>query len=250
MRELQEQHARTAPPRATPLGELVARAMPKAPVRDAKAGARHVPTEEEIAAEAERERIRKDSRQHGIWTSASLPKRHRTYAEANRGQYVCPRLQVVDAVREKMRLRGSIILLDGPVGVGKTQMAACLLWQLIRDETFASAWYRSLSDLVQDHINAMKLDDNITPHTRKPRVSQALLIDDLQDQPTSEFAVHLLRKTLVYRSDNLVGTTVLMTNGDEEACRTLLGPAVWSRMTETGLHAACTWKSWRARESA
>tara|TARA_R110002020_G_scaffold26072_5_gene84369 strand:+ start:2608 stop:3147 length:540 start_codon:yes stop_codon:yes gene_type:complete len=146
---------------------------------------------------------------------------------------------------------GSIFIITGKRGVGKTQMAACIV--RIMCLTFRSASYRRASDMYA--ILKATFDSKSSELTlidrwsEKPKgddnKSRLMIIDDMQDRANSDWESRTLNQIVDRRYGNCLDT-ILITNEKRTNIQQTIGPSIISRADETGGIIECTWDSFRA----
>jgi len=147
---------------------------------------------------------------------------------------------------------GGIVILSGPRGTGKTQMATelGLLWHrgkvLSQDGRSHSMQYSPLSDLYENEKAAWNRREG--GNSKGPLAAAGacsfLVLDEIQDVMNSDWEkVQLTR--LIDRRYAAVKRTVIITNLKAESMRKFLGESPWSRIRETGILIEMTGRNFR-----
>ena len=192
----------------------------------------------------------------GMWARSGLPHKHMDNAKSVHNSM--DRESVWWATYEYILSKlgqesGSIFIVTGKRGVGKTQMAACI--SRIMCLRLMPTLYRRASDmysvlkatfnpdsktneisLIETYSGIPKGDDN------KCRL---MIIDDMQDRANSDWESRTLNQIVDRRYGNCLDT-VLITNEMTSNIQHTIGSSIISRADETGGIIECSWDSFRA----
>lgn len=140
----------------------------------------------------------------------------------------------------------SFVVLAGPRGTGKTQMAV----EIVRELKAEYGHYISCPGFgvwLRDGIDGQH---NEIAKFRKLATTQTLILDDLQElRPPcrgSQYEESALTYALNERYANC-RTTILITNLTIEAFKKAVTPLIASRIEEDGVYISCNWKSFRKK---
>ena len=189
----------------------------------------------------------------GMWNRAGLPERHKHAAKSVYEQ--CDKDSMwhvtLDYMAQRIVKDGSIFILTGKRGVGKTQMAVCLarlicLNQLPAHYLRASDMYLCLKSTFDGEGSEMGF---MHQWTVKPTGSnsgaQLLIIDEMHDRSGSDWEDRILNQVVDRRYGNCLDT-VLITNETRTNIAKTIGPSIVSRADETGGIIECLWDSYRS----
>lgn len=143
---------------------------------------------------------------------------------------------------------GSTVLLAGPCGTGKTQLAVNAIGHACR--RLQKARYARLYDIMLELRGAMNSDRggvNESEILGRYSAFDLLVIDELQERTGSDYE-SLMLGLLLDRRYFEARTTILITNLETGPALELLGPRIVSRMREDGAVVLCNWPSFRAAQ--
>ena len=181
-----------------------------------------------------------------MWRRSGFPDRHMTSArETAKNREETGWWAAHDYMSKRFGSDGTLFILTGPRGTGKTQMSACLarLMALQKQEVK----YIRASDMY-DNIKATyggtegDTSKEVISNSVRPRL---LIIDDMQDANASNWEGRILNQ-IIDRRYGSHKDTVLITNDREEALPTKLGSSVMSRADEIGGIIQTDWASFRS----
>ena len=148
---------------------------------------------------------------------------------------------------------GSLFLLTGPRGTGKTQMATCLgrLYSL----ELACSRYMRVADLYMvikatfnNEGSESQIINDLSGRGRWDAESlpRLLVLDEMHDRGGSEWEDRVLNQIVDARYGAKLDT-ILITNDRGAALKDKIGPSIISRADETGGIIECSWDSFRSR---
>lgn len=193
-----------------------------------------------------REKARWDQIIRQRWAESGAPGLHAGKMDLRTQTPDGPWKQAFESLRAQAR-HGGLYALVGPSGVGKTQMATCLL----RDccEQCSRCRYVKAGDLFRQ-LQAT-FDDDAAENEYDILAElvrlELLVIDEIHEIKHSEYEQRTLTSLLDRRYDATCAT-VLISNYTPVEFQKLIGPSVASRMLETGVLIECTWPSFRKRK--
>ena len=174
------------------------------------------------------------------------PLRHIRKSEA--GPLPWPDEDKADKAYHALLQEGSCVVLVGPRGTGKTQLATELGMSMSRDLQLTQR-YTTLSGLLQDEKDSWnkppELDSFNRPTSplKKAQSVGLLVLDEIQEVASTDWAM----AQLIHLFDARYGDmkrTILISNKMPDAMEKFVGPSVWSRVTETGLLVLCGGDGW------
>jgi len=159
--------------------------------------------------------------------------------------------QTFDYIAQRLNGNGSIFILTGKRGVGKTQMAVCLarLICLMKHPT----QYKRAADMYcvlkatfgTDQSENTFIDKwSLKPNQSQDR-AQLLIIDELHDRSKSDWEDRVLNQIVDRRYGNCLDT-ILITNEERTSVHKSIGSSIVSRADETGGIIECLWDSFRS----
>lgn len=147
--------------------------------------------------------------------------------------------------------KGALIMLLGPRGTGKTQMATYMAGRVVWDEcrktpTANPARYTTAVDLFIAIRETYGEDAKTSERAAIEKFSKPklLVIDEIQERGKSPWEDKVLN-TIIDRRYGHQLTTVIVGNLTREAAQHHLGPSIWSRSSECGALVWADWKSFR-----
>lgn len=173
------------------------------------------------------------------FNDSGVPKLHTTVTE--RGGANCEPWN--DAWKEASETDKTIIVLHGPRGTGKTQMAV----ELIRNAVpFGTALYRPLIQFFMDlkatyRDRSEQCEQDVIDEYRRPKL---LVLDEIRGGQWSEWQTQMLAHMIDLRYGDM-NRTVLITNLRLESMGDVLDASIISRCHETGLVIHFDWPSFR-----
>lgn len=140
--------------------------------------------------------------------------------------------------------RDALLILTGPRGTGKTQMAT---WLASRISRCSCRYVRALN--LFDHFKASfdragKDAESERAVATLYRTPSLLVIDELHQRLGRDWEQNRLINLIDTRYGDM-NTTILITNQTAEEAERELGDSVWQRIAETGGVVECNWKSYR-----
>ena len=189
----------------------------------------------------------------GAWNRTLLPVKHKEsakqiYERADRNSMW---FATLDYITKKVCNKGSIFILTGKRGVGKTQIAACLarlvcLGQRTAHYTRAADMYLCVKSTFDGDGSELGLMHKWTVvPTGSNNGSQLLIIDEMHDRSGSEWEGRILNQIVDRRYGNCLDT-LLITNETRPNIAKTVGPSIVSRADETGGIIECLWDSYRS----
>ena len=194
----------------------------------------------------------------GFWVRSGFPQKHKDHAKSvhQGADPQCPWQATYKYIRGKLGDQGSLFILAGKRGTGKTQMAACL-GRLFALNLVPVRYYRAADiytliratfDGEGSELDVLKQMTGELGSWANPKSSDAprlLVIDELHDRGGSDWEGRVLNQIVDARyGANL--DTILITNDRKEELVTKIGPSIISRADETGGIIECRWDSFRS----
>ena len=146
---------------------------------------------------------------------------------------------------ESQAINGSMLVLCGDRGRGKTQMAT--LWAT---NFFNSRYFRA-HDLIESIRGKFSdIKENVieaTENLNNAKRCAYLVIDEFSELAGSEFEKRTLTNLIDHRYSEML-STIIITNSKPEDAASELGRSAWSRLQETGGVILCDWDSYRAKK--
>lgn len=141
--------------------------------------------------------------------------------------------------------KGGIFALVGKSGVGKTQIAANLIYSVTKNHHFPCLYTTArdffLTVKASYHKDSPDTEEMVISNFAKPMV---LVIDEYEKRAETTWEDGLLDH-LINKRYGMMKDTVLISNSTAHELERALGPANVSRMNETGMLAHCDWPSFR-----
>ena len=193
-------------------------------------------------------------RSRGYWIRSRFPKRHMDEAKEVHDSGGDDSAWSATYNYLKGRLGGgSLFLLTGPRGTGKTQMATCLgrLYSL----ELACSRYMRVADLYMiikatfnNEGSESQIIDELSGRVRwdSDNLPRLLVLDEMHDRGGSEWEDRVLNQIVDARYGAKLDT-ILITNDRGAALKDKIGPSIISRADETGGIIECAWDSFRSR---
>jgi DNA replication protein DnaC len=128
--------------------------------------------------------------------------------------------------------RGSVVLIHGPRGKGKTQLV-CDVAHSVRNRLRMMARYTTAADLfrsIRDSFGGEGKERALIEQMTAPLL---LVIDEAHERGGTEFENRVLTE-IVDKRYAAMRETFLVTNETVAQAEKSLGPSIWSRMIETG----------------
>ena len=175
------------------------------------------------------------------------PLRHIRTLEASEG---CewPDPQRVDKAHNALDMRGTCVVLVGPRGTGKTQLAL-ELGLVLYEEHLVDQSYTTLSGLLQQEKDSWNKPPQLdgfnrpTSPLKKAKEVGLLVLDEIQEVAGTDWEMSQFVRLFDERY-GAMKRTVLISNLMPEAMQKFVGPSVWSRISETGLLVLCGGENW------
>jgi len=175
-----------------------------------------------------------------LWAESDAPRRHRDKADtvSLKGEWG----KTLAGITPKLG-SGFLYCLHGPNGTGKTQLAVCLMVTQIdtriKSAVFISAMQFFIEIKGSYRKDSSESEDEILSRYARPSL---LIIDEVEKRGESDWANNLLFH-LINRRHNAQKDTVLMSNLTSAELSSHLGPALVTRMNQTGGMVHCNWPS-------
>ena len=195
-----------------------------------------------------------------IWARSNFPQRHKDQARSIHSQSdsSCPWRATYNYMTTKLGNQGSLFILTGKRGTGKTQMTACLgrlfALKLVPVKYFRAAdiytLIRATFDGEGSEVDVLKQMTGSLASWANPSSSEAprlLVIDELHDRGGSEWEGRVLNQVVDARYGARLDT-ILITNDLRKELVGKIGPSIISRADETGGIIECLWDSFRSPE--
>jgi DNA replication protein DnaC len=178
-----------------------------------------------------------------LWRASQITDRHREFKAENSdsaewSDQWCKLSQALG--------QGTIAVIIGNRGAGKTQMAVCAIRHCCKKEK--SALYTKALDFFLDVRGTYKKDNTISEREIIERYCEPnlLVIDAIENRSDSEFENLLLNYLIDIRYDRMLDT-VLIGNYTAEEFAASMGPSIVDRIHECGIKIVCNWRSFRRR---
>jgi DNA replication protein DnaC len=175
-------------------------------------------------------------------TDARVPRRYREQIQGHQGQgpwHDCGR-----DFFQRLGKKGVLLAAIGKSGVGKTQLAANIIYNVVR-HTGRSCLYTTARDFFLDLKACYRADGEpereVIGEYCKPSF---LVIDEYDKRSGSQWEDGMLEH-VINRRYGMMKDTMLIANYSQPAFEEALGPANLSRLNEGGLMAVCDWPSFR-----
>ena len=198
-------------------------------------------------------RARDEARRRGAWRRAGIPPKHAAKCAAlNELDDGTPWCAARDELVERL---GSefLIVLHGPRGGGKTQLAATLCYRLAlggEEGRYmkAAQIFSAIQAAFGTGVPAAQVIDDIAGDVRFQRdgTKGLLVIDEVHERAGTEFEDRTLRQIIDRRYDAGLDT-LLVTNETEVQAAESLGPSIVDRVRECGEFIELTGPSRRLR---
>ena len=175
------------------------------------------------------------------------PLRHIQALQADTGLH-WPEPDKADKAHDALNKAGSCVILVGPRGTGKTQLATELGLLMYQEEQLTQR-YATLSGLLQDEKDSWNKPPELdafnrpTSPLKKAQSVGLLVLDEIQEVASTDWAMAQLIRLFDARYGDMK-RTILISNLMPEAMEKFVGPSIWSRVTETGLLVLCGGKDW------
>jgi len=175
------------------------------------------------------------------------PLRHIRTIEASTGLQ-WPEPEKADKAHEALSKDGSCVVLVGPRGTGKTQLASELGLLMYQDEQLTQK-YTTLSGLLQDEKDSWNKPPQLdgfnrpTSPLKKAKEVGLLVLDEIQEVAGTDWEMSQLIRIFDERY-GAMKRTVLISNLMPDAMQKFVGPSIWSRISETGLLVLCGGENW------
>ena len=141
---------------------------------------------------------------------------------------------------------GSLIILLGERGPGKTQMATWIAYQRHLDQKPVGRYYKAM-----DLFGALKATWGEKGGNEEQRElmdrfksTPFLVVDELSEALVNDWERRLFVNIIDHRYDAMK-PTILIANLSEKEAEQSLGRSIWSRAQETGGVVLCDWSSYR-----
>jgi DNA replication protein DnaC len=182
------------------------------------------------------------------WKAAGVPLRHCLKATAlssdpcETNSDAAKWFAAFDKAR-KATLAGGIVCIVGPRGLGKTQMATCLLMELCKEGK--TVLYRKAIDFFRDLRESFRDGgpSEVGTVNKLARVG-GLVLDDVHERASTEWEDRTLVNVIDRRYDEMKAT-VLIANLNRDQFGDSIGPSIVSRVHECGVVIECDWGSFR-----
>ena len=172
----------------------------------------------------------------------SWPMRHREKLETMAGPGA-------DKARQLLRLvlDGSMLVLAGDRGRGKTQIATWLAWQR-GQQGEPCGLYAKAFDLFSDVKGTWSKQSADSENKVMDRYKHAafLCLDECHERGETDWENRTLRNVLDHRYDACLPTVIIGNWQKLEEVSASLGASITDRITETGGVVWCKWQSYRA----
>ena len=187
----------------------------------------------------------------GLWARSQFSELHKTKAREikrfENGWWASH-----DYLVGSLGQEGSLFILSGPRGTGKTQICACLgrLMCLKMQPTKyirASDLYMEIKDTFSAKTGEKKIIQDLGGNTNSSNTlaPRLLVIDEMQDRGGTAWEDRILNQIIDARYGGCLDT-ILITNDRKDVLHQTLGPSIISRADETGGIICTDWTSFRA----
>lgn len=147
---------------------------------------------------------------------------------------------------ESVRAKGSVLVMTGPTGTGKTHMACAIANELIREHV-AAVTFGTVSEYVRSVKAAFQRDSGVSERDAiRGLIAPDLLIMDELGQRMTEYDQQLVFDVMNARYAEM-RPMVLMSNLAANELEILLGDRLADRLREVGTFINLAWPSYRAR---
>ena len=185
------------------------------------------------------------------WRGAGYPERHVRKLMGPKGFAVeleWPDDEKVDKAARALNFAGSSVVLVGPRGTGKTQLATYLGLVMAHVHN-PTQKYSTLAGLLQDEKDSWNRPPELdglnrpTSPLKKAKEVGLLVLDEVQEIAGTDWEMAQFVRLFDERY-GAMKRTILISNQTPEALKEFVGPSVWSRITETGLLVLCGGEGW------
>ena len=168
------------------------------------------------------------------------------------GRLVYPDSDRVDKAFKAITKNGANLVLVGPRGTGKTQLATEFGFKMSRGPVLGklSQRYTTLSGLLQEEKDSWNRPPELdalnrpTAPLKKAKEVGLLVLDEIQEVGGTDWEMSQFVRIFDERYAALK-RTILISNLMPDAMQKFVGPSIWSRITETGMLLSCDWNSFR-----
>ena len=183
-----------------------------------------------------------DTKQTELLTEARIPQRHRERFKAPQGDG--PWYRAGRDIYERLG-KGGLFAVIGPSGVGKTQIAANLIFSVIKNHRWPCRYVTAMDFFLlikaSYHKDSSDTEEMVLADFTKPVL---LVVDEYEKRSETQWEDRLLDH-LINKRYGQMKETILISNSNQQSLENSLGPANVSRMNETGMLVSCKWPSFR-----
>tara|TARA_R110002012_G_scaffold166722_2_gene330106 strand:+ start:6299 stop:6868 length:570 start_codon:yes stop_codon:yes gene_type:complete len=187
-----------------------------------------------------------------MWARSGMPLRHKSSAKGIHSSVdrESSWWATYEYISKRLNSGGSIFILTGKRGVGKTQMAVCLarliclMKKPVHYKTAADLYCVLKSTFGTDQSESAFIDKWTLAPTGNQDRAQLLVIDELHDRSRSDWEDRILNQIVDRRYGNCLDT-IMVTNEDRTTLPKSIGSSIISRADETGGIVECLWESFR-----
>ena len=168
------------------------------------------------------------------------------------GELTYPDAERVNNAFDAITKPGSNLILVGPRGTGKTQIATEFGLRMSRGPLLGKMGqrYTTLSGLLQEEKDSWNRPPELdalnrpTSPLKKAKDVWLLVLDEIQEVAGTEWEMSQFVRLFDERYGSMK-STILISNLMPDAMQKFVGPSIWSRITETGMLLSCDWTSFR-----
>jgi len=179
---------------------------------------------------SKRERLETELRYKKALRLSGIPIAYwdKNFANFEEGQNKKAIQKIQEFLRESRWKEGKGLLLVGPVGAGKTHLAAAIVHELSKQDVFVLfVFVADLLDALRETYDAeYEEQENLFDLVREARV---LVLDDLGTEKISEWTIEKITQILNYRYNNKL-STIVTTNLVPQELRRRIGERAFSRL--------------------